>query len=115
METRIILTINLPGAIMLTEKEAAETNSYKEFTVNVLNEKNRRETLNIKTRGNRTAQQVIKMNDNAYDYMTSNEVPEFSNKFMWARMSKNQRLRAHLKNVSDSLGGISFTYEVLDR
>lgn len=114
METKVILTITIPGSTLLTETEAKELDAYEEFTIPVLNERNKREILYIKARKTRNAQQVIKLSDEAYNYMTSNDTPEFYDKFIWNRLSKNQRLRSHLARISESLGGIHFNYEVLD-
>lgn len=32
----------------------------------------------------------------------------------WKRLTKKQRLEAHLKRIVEELGGVSFTYAVLD-
>ena len=48
----------------------------------------------------------------AYYYMTGNEVPEFSNAKEWKRLSKKQKLEAHLQRICENMNGISYTYTV---
>lgn len=58
--------------------------------------------------------QHLSISQDAYDSMTSQEVPYWSNKHTWGRMSKKQRLEAHLQRISEDLNGLRYTYEVLD-
>lgn len=76
----------------------------------------KKEPLKFKTRKCATAQQVIKMTDDAYNYMISQACPEWFIPFggisKWKKLSKKERLEAHLERVCQSLKGISYTYAV---
>ena len=50
----------------------------------------------------------------AYEYMIGKEAPYFVKPRDWERLTKKQRLEAHLKRIVEELGGVSFTYAVLD-
>lgn len=50
----------------------------------------------------------------AYEYMIGKEAPYFVKPRDWEKLTKNQRLEAHLKRICEELGGVRFTYVVLD-
>ena len=122
-ETKILLTINLEGGI-LTRQDKPEIimwslndrdlNPYKDWKEN--------EGLTIVKLGstkhyNLTSTecvQKIKLTKDAYDYFISDEAPSFIKKFTWIALKEKQRLGIHLNVISESLGGKSFTYEILD-
>lgn len=56
----------------------------------------------------------IKMVQEAYDYMTSRESPEWYFKKDWSRLSAIQRLELHLDRICKHNGGKSFTYSILE-
>jgi len=58
------------------------------------------------------ATQVINMTQEAYDYMTSKECPEWAKKGEWVKMSPTQRLIKHLARTMEFLGASKFTFEV---
>lgn len=58
--------------------------------------------------------QRIKLTKDAYDYFISDEAPSFIKKFNWITLKEKQRLEIHLNVISESLGGKSFTYEILN-
>lgn len=72
------------------------------------------EPLEYYTRRCCEAQQVIRMTDEAYEYMTSSVCPEWFTPSMhkWKRMSELQRLEEHLDRICESLGGIRYTYDI---
>lgn len=58
------------------------------------------------------ATQSINMCNEAYHYMVSNECPEFSTKFIWSKLKKDQRLKKHLEEVAKHLRGKLVDYTV---
>ena len=46
--------------------------------------------------------------------MDIKEVPYFTNEHKWKSLSKKNRLEAHFQRICESLGGISYSYEILD-
>lgn len=72
------------------------------------------ETITVKTRKCKPAGQSLNLSMDAYDYMTGKEAPYFVKAKDWERLTKKQRLEAHLKRICEELGGVSFTYAVLD-
>ena len=72
------------------------------------------QTITVKTRKSKPASQSLNLSMDAYNYMVSNEAPYFVKPRDWERLTKKQRLEAHLKRIVEELGGVSFTYAVLD-
>lgn len=102
---KLSLTVILPGSKMVTD------DSRKELVQMRIN----RDILNISIKGTEDAKQVINMSKDAYDYMVSNEMPEwFHNKFKWNTMSKKQRLIEHLQRTCDHLRGKSYSYTIYE-
>ena len=93
--------------IMVSTKHV-DKNTKKIFTKN--------EPLEFYTRKCITAQQVLRMCDEAYEYMTSAICPEWffpiGGPNQWKNLSKTQRLEYHLDRVCASLGGINYTYDI---
>ena len=58
--------------------------------------------------------QRIKITKDAYDYFISNEAPSFIKKVDWLLLKENQRLEIHLNSISESLGGKSYIYQILN-
>lgn len=118
-ETKLTANIELPGSIMFG-KEACQKSPKEltEYNCLIVTDKIRKgkkveykkEKLVFFTRKCIPALQVINMSEEAYQYMISNEVPSFSNKNTWMKMSKEQRLVAHLNEVAASLGGKLASY-----
>jgi hypothetical protein len=122
---KLSVTIVLPGSTMMTSQECDENpqENYKKncilLSVKRYDNKTKKsyyvtERLDFKTRKCIPAQQVIRMTDEAYDYMTSSACPEWYafaiNK--WRKMSKIERLEEHLDRLCKSLGGLSYTYVI---
>lgn len=72
------------------------------------------ETINVKTRKCKPAGQSLNLSMDAYDYMTGKKAPYFMKARDWEKLTKKQRLEAYLKRIVEELGGVSFTYAVLD-
>lgn len=125
---KLSVNITLPGSVMMTSQECEEnpkvnydrnfmTLSVKETLPKSKKVSYRSIPIEYKTRKCKTAQQVIKMCDEAYEYMTSNSCPEWFNStyggpMRWKRLSKIERLEYHLDRVCKSVGGSSFTYNI---
>lgn len=57
--------------------------------------------------------QSINLTYDAYNYMTSEERPEWF-KGPWKQMKKEQRLNAHLHRICEDMNGTDFTYHILE-
>jgi hypothetical protein len=122
-EIKVSLSVTLQGSVMLSqeqakalEKEKAGT-GYNTFNMRVESLKDGKkdaETITVKTRKCKPAGQSLNLSMDAYDYMTGKEAPYFMKAKDWKRLTKKQRLEAHLKRIVEGLGGVSFTYAVLD-
>ena len=118
VNNKINLVITVPGAVMMSEREAAQkglkNGGYTQNRLCVTNHKGKKEFIEFQTRNNRTATQVMNLCDEAYNYFISNDCPEWANAKEWQKMPKKTRLWNHLKRISDSFNGISFSYTVLE-
>lgn len=58
----------------------------------------------------------VSLTKEAYDYMTSNESPEWARvKFIkWKKLKPEERLELHMKRISDSYKGKSYKYSILE-
>lgn len=122
-EIKVSLPITLQGGVMYSreqakalEKEKVGT-GYDTFNMRVESLKDGKkdaETITVKTRKCKPAGQSLNLSMDAYDYMTGKEAPYFVKARDWKKLTKKQRLEAHLKRIVEELGGVSFTYAVLD-
>lgn len=122
-EIKVSLSITLQGGVMYSqeqakalEKEKAGT-GYNTFNMKIESledGKKDAKTITVKTRKCKPAGQSLNLSMDAYDYMTGKEAPYFMKAKDWERLTKKQRLEAHLKRIVEELGGVSFTYAVLD-
>lgn len=122
-EIKVSLSIVLQGSIMYSQEQAKALEKekvgtgYDTFNVRVEGLKDGKkdaETITVKTRKCKSAGQSLNLSMDAYDYMTGKEAPYFMKAKDWERLTKKQRLEAHLKRIVEELGGVSFTYAVLD-
>ena len=127
-DIKLSVTITLPGSVMMSSQECEKnpkenydrnfiTLSVKRIDPKTKKEFFRNEPLEYKTRKCKTAQQVIKMCDEAYEYMTSPVCPEWFNSSYggpsrWKKLMKEDRLEYHLDRLCKSFGGTSYTYAV---
>ena len=122
---KVNLKVVLPGRIMLSEQESSKNpkESYNNHSMVVEDDHHNREVIHFNTRKNKTAVQCLNISDDSYKAMTAkasnikddmNNCPEWAKARDWYNLSKSQRLIAHLDRISKSLGGISFTYNVMD-
>ena len=123
-EIKVSLSVTLQGSVMLSQEQAKALEKEKEGTgydtLNMREEGKKSDgekdvqTITVKTRKNKPASQSLNLSMDAYNYMVSNEAPYFVKPRDWERLTKKQRLEAHLKRIVEELGGVSFTYAVLD-
>jgi hypothetical protein len=122
-EIKVSLSIVLQGSIMYSQEQAKALEEekvgtgYDTFSMRVEGLKDGKkdaETITIKTRKCKPAGQSLNLSMDAYDYMTGKEAPYFVKPRDWERLTKKQRLETHLKRIVEELGGVSFTYAVLD-
>ena len=125
-DTKLSVTITRPGGVMMTPQECGENpENYNKvrilLSVRTFDKKTKKffykkEPLEFRTRRCATAQQVIKMSNEAYDYMTSSMCPDWfipmGGISKWKSLSKEKRLEHHLDRLCSSLRGISYTYVI---
>lgn len=120
-EIKISVSVTLPGSVMLTQAEAKQLEKEKTgigFDITKLkveDKKGNKDVLSIKTRKYKSCSQSINMSKEAYDYMVSKDgcLPNIKS-YVWVKMNKTQRLKAHLDLVCKALKGTSYTYKVFD-
>ncbi len=123
-EIKVSLSIVLQGSTMYSQEQAKALEEEKVGTgydtFNMIVEGKNSDgmkdvqTITVKTRKSKPASQSLNLSMDAYNYMVSNEAPYFVKPRDWERLTKKQRLEAHLKSIVEELGGVSFTYAVLD-
>lgn len=122
-EIKVSLSIVLQGSIMYSQEQAKALEEekvgtgYDTFSMRVESLKNGKkdaETITVKTRKCKPASQSLNLSMDAYEYMIGKEASYFVKPRDWERLTKKQRLEAHLKRICEELGGVSFTYAVLD-
>ena len=124
LETKVSLTIVVPGATMISKQECLkqlENNVEESLILNhsvitVYDKDNKnQEVLHIKTRKCIPAKQSINICKDAYEAMTSSEIPyKVRNKSEWFAMSKKQRLEKHLDDIASHMGGVVESYVVFE-
>ena len=122
-EIKVSLSVTLQGSVMLSQEQAKALEEekvgtgYDAFSMRVEGrEKGKKdtETITVKTRKCKPAGQSLNLSTDAYNYMIGEEAPYFVKPKDWERLTKKQRLEAHLKRIVEGLGGVSFTYAILD-
>lgn len=123
-EIKVSLSVILQGSVMLSQEQAKALEKekvgtgYDTFNMRVEGKKGDGkkdvQTITVKTRKSKPASQSLNLSMDAYNYMVSSEAPYFVKPRDWERLTKKQRLEAHLKRIVEELGGVSFTYAVLD-
>lgn len=122
-EIKVSLSIVLQGSIMYSQEQAKALEEekvgtgYDTFNMRVEGLKNGKkdaETITVKTRKCKPAGQSLNLSMDAYEYMIGKEAPFFVKPRDWEKLTKKQRLEAHLKRIVEGLGGVSYTYTVHD-
>lgn len=115
MTTKVILTVQVPGAKLMSEKvcESDPKHNYEFHKLVITDQKDKRDVINFRTRKTETVNQVINMTDGAYAYMVSKKCPFWAKMGTWRQMSQQERLQAHMERTASYLGGTVLSYEVL--
>ncbi len=122
-EIKVSLSVTLQGSVMLSQEQAKALEEekvgtgYDTFNMRVEGLKDGKKdakTITVETRKCKPANQSLNLSVDAYNYMIGKEAPYFVKARDWERLTKKQRLEAHLKRIVEELGGVSFTYAVLD-
>lgn len=122
-EIKVSLSVTLQGSVMLSQEQAKALEEekvgtgYDAFSMRVEGLKKGKKdtgTITVKTRKCKPAGQSLNLSMDAYEYMIGEEAPYFVKPRDWERLTKKQRLEAHLKRIVEGLGGVSFTYAILD-
>ena len=123
-EIKVSLSVTLQGSVMLSQEQAKALEEekvgtgYDAFSMRVEGKngdgKKDAKTITVKTRKCKPAGQSLNLSVDAYNYMIGEEAPYFVKPKDWERLTKKQRLEAHLRRIVEGLGGVSFTYAILD-
>ena len=70
--------------------------------------------INFKMSPTPTRIRVLNINNEAYNYMTSKECPEWSKRAEWLSMSKKKRFESHINRIAHDCFGKIMDYEVFD-
>ena len=123
-EIKVSLSVTLQGSVMLSQEQAKALEKekvgtgYDAFSMRVEGKngdgKKDAKTITVKTRKCKPASQSLNLSVDAYNYMIGEEAPYFVKARDWEKLTKKQRLEAHLRRIVEGLGGVSFTYAILD-
>lgn len=141
-EIKVSLTILLPGSEMISRQECLKTIQKEVTKKNFKTGKLYKKTIDVTvedwdkcdkhqlkvsgkkgeeaeiitffTRKMKPATQTINLNKDAYNYMTSNECPEWHKRSLWMQLSKRQKLEEHLKRIAKNFNGTIKTYQVFE-
>jgi hypothetical protein len=122
-EIKVSLSVILQGSVMLSHEQAKALeeekvgNGYDSFSMRVddkVNGKKVARVIHVQTRKSKPASQSLNLTTDAYNYMVSGEAPHFVKPRDWEKLTKKQRLEAHLNRICEELGGVSYTYAVLN-
>ena len=122
---KLSLKIVLPGRTLLSEQECSKNpeESFNSHSMVVGDNKHNKEVIHFQTRKSRPVTQCLNISEDSYNYMTAKSLdaredaqncPEWSRPKDWFNLNQTQRLEAHLDRISKTVGGVSFTYNVLD-
>lgn len=129
-EIKVSVSITLPGSVMFTQAEAEQLEKEKTGTgfdtkSMVVEDKvwdkklkkqvTKSERITFKCRKCRPAPMTISLSKEAYEYMRSAEsvLSPFKH-HQWKGLKPDARLELHIKRLCEALGGLSYTYKVLD-
>lgn len=118
-EVKVNLTVILKGRVMVSEQVAQnKPENYDLFSMELYDKsRNKRDIIKVRTRKCIPAKQTINLSVDAYNTMIDRkECPYWFGKPKdWANLSNKQRLEAHLKDITESLGGVSYSYVVFEK
>lgn len=121
METKISLSLLVPGAGLLTQ-EFCDKNSKESYNVSKISvqyqsgkgkkRKLVKELLKVHTRKQRLVTQHINMCAEAYEYMLATPTEPKLLK-VWNRLSEAIRLKHHFDQIAHDFRAVSYSYEIL--
>lgn len=124
-EPKISLTMTLPGRILISQQEAENKPKMMNDEQLILRSwKGKKDIVSFKTRKTLPIKQVLKMTEEAYQYMLNEPVSSKYNRFIakskgksiriWDNMSEDVRIKLHCKRIADDFGAIDFTYNIMN-
>jgi hypothetical protein len=119
LSIKVNLVIELPGSTMyskqeclkeLTDKDnntviAEDIDKYNQHTLKGTDKKGVPYVIHYKTRKAKPALQVLAISKYAYDYMISDECPEWERKNDWKLKNADSRLSSHLHRIASDMRG----------
>ena len=118
-QIKVLLTIQgIPGGIIKPIKRERRKWYFKKGDIPNYKGKDKNAIINSGTYIHTIYEEVpcsqsINLTYDAYNYMTSEERPEWF-KGPWKKMSKEQRLVAYLHRICEDMNGTGFTYHILE-
>lgn len=120
MDVKVVLTLIVPGAVMVQQELAKTAQEENEDIILVpVQGKDKKgnlmkkETLVVRVRKTKDAVRKIKMSREAYEYMLSTPVdPKMAAR--WKSARNNDRLRYHFEQIANDFGAKSYSFEVLE-
>lgn len=116
-EIKVNLSIILKGRVMLSEQDAKTQNAYDNFNVEVSDAKGKnKEVVTVSVRQMQNIKQSINLTKDAYLWMIDDRsnVDVKVRGSQWKAMNAKMRLEAHLRRITEHLGGQGFAYNVLE-
>lgn len=112
---KISVSFKIKGGIMYQEKDKNGDPLYYDInTMEFRNNKNKHtDVVKFKTPKCKPCIQTINMTEEAYKNMIDNPISNISISH-WKRMSDNQRITEHLKELQHDLDAISFEFTVFE-
>ena len=143
-DIKVNLTITLKGSVIMSKEECLKTIQkeitkknpkngkimYKKIidiqvedwdkmdkhTIRVTNTNGTNpEIITFHTRKCIPATQSLNISKEAYEYMIDKDsCPSWINPSRWSRMSKKEKLEAHLQKITEYLEGVSYVYQIFE-
>ena len=112
---KISASFKLKGSIMYSEKNHNDKSLYYDVNTTCSHDKkkNKAKTVKLKNTYYKPCIQTISMSMEAYKYMKATPTANISGA-NWKRMSENQRITEHLKEIQHDLDAISFEFTVFN-
>lgn len=123
-EPKVRLSLVIPGATMLSSRDCEKMSKkdvYDHHVIQVVTKVkqgkkiiHKKENIHFTTTKNRPAKQNMSISREAYNYMTSSDIPSDKMKKVWGHMSKKSRLEYHFDIIAEHFNALSYTYEILE-
>lgn len=120
VEPKVNLSFTVQGRVLLSEQECSKNprENYNYYSQTVYDENGKNpEVINFTTRKCNQVRQSLNICKEAYLKMIDKKSKPEGFKgapSKWSSMTKEQRLEYHLKKITESLGGKTFTYQVFE-